>query len=331
MKIVDNSLCNIDFSRKATENTVQQYIISLFESAVDLVEIDYKSVEFLQDINTSKRFIFRAECISDLKIAENKEFAYVIIPYNMISAVKMNNTLNTSSDYKNKNVRYIVEIDGENRTNTNLLSICQMINNLRYISGIRLVKNFSNDNEDLTNFIDEFYAKFNMILDICPLNSNLTGLDAAYKAFSKNVNMITLSYSSNYFYTPYELFVMYFPKTLGLNPQGRLLPFLLICAAKYSVVSDSYNKGLKNLTDLLDNSGKIIFNTDYNRINSWEHLRVSVKKQDYFDVFTNTQNSYFESLNLKKEECYFLANALDDADLTIYNRYLNHYEFTLKQ
>ena len=46
MIVTDNSLCNIDISKNAAEKNIHEYIVSLFESGIDLVEIDYKSCKY---------------------------------------------------------------------------------------------------------------------------------------------------------------------------------------------------------------------------------------------------------------------------------------------
>ena len=314
MIVTDNSLCNIDFSPKVTEQNVHEYIISLFESGIDLVEIDFRTYKFFKEINTSKRFIMRVDTPSDLMYAHMKEFYYVAIPYSMLPLAE-----------KLTNSKYLVEIDGDKYNNDQLLKMCREISEKEFVGAVRIAKNFDADTEELSDFIDRYYDEFTMPLDICPLNSHLTGLDAAYKAFSKGVNTITMGFGASCFYTPYELFVMYFPENFRIHPQITLIPYLLICAARYNLVSDEFNKGLDNIVNVLDNYKRPVANADSAYIDGQRLKRAAGRKDENYDVFSSAQNNFFNEsdLDLDYSGCKKLSEVLDSSDLILYNRFFD--------
>ncbi len=325
----------MDFSDKATAKNVQDYILSLFESGIDSVEIDYKSVQFLKNIDTSRKFIYRAECIPDLIAVKQKEFEYVTVPVSMLAIAQKLRGIRyeEKSDTKRKKyndteitesvrrIKYIIEVDGDNRTYDELLKLCKIIDEANCASAIRIVKNFDSLSTEFSDFIDRYYHSFNNPHDISPLNSDLNGIDTAYEAFAKDVNMITLSFGSPYLYTPYELFVLYFPKTLGLSPAMIFTPYLYTAAARYNAVSDSLNCGLKNLNDVIDSSKKNTVNVDIIKPPSTPR-RIAVSKQKNEKKYTNAQNSFFNSNDFDSEICSDLSEALDNTDISLYNRFL---------
>ena len=314
MIVIDNSLCNIDISSKAKEQNVHEYIVSLFESGIDIAEIDFKTYNYLKDINTSNRFIMRVDSPGDLLYIQLKEFYYIVIPYNLLYIAE-----------KFKKSKYLVEVDGDKYNTDQLLEICRDISERDFVGAIRIAKNFDSDSEELSDFIDRYYDEFTMPLDICPLNLHLTGLDAAYKAFSKGVNMLTLGFAASCFYTPYELFVMYFPESFRIHPQLTLIPYLLICAARYNLVTDEFNKGLYNIVNVLDTYKKPVVYADSVFYDEQQFKRTAGKKEEDFDVFSAAQNSFFgeSDLNLDFSACKKLSEVLDSSDLILYNRFFD--------
>ncbi|MDE7281872.1 MAG: hypothetical protein K2N36_09070, partial [Ruminiclostridium sp.] len=139
MIVTDNSLCNIDFSPKVREQNIHEYIVSLFESGIDLVEIDFKTYRYFKEINTSKRFIMRADTPSDLMYAHMKEFYYVCIPYSMLPLAE-----------KLTNSKYLVEIDGDRYNTDELMKMCREISEKEFAGAVRIAKNFDADGEELS-------------------------------------------------------------------------------------------------------------------------------------------------------------------------------------
>lgn len=314
MIVIDNSLCNIDISEKADEKNIHEYIVSLFESGIDIVEIDFKTYNYLKDINTSKRFIVRADNPGDLLLAQLKEFYYTVVPYDMLYIAE-----------KFKMSNYLVEVEGDKYNVDELLEMCRDISEKDHVKAIRIAKNFDSDAGELSEFIDRYYAEFTVPLDICPLNLHLTGLDTAYEAFLKGVNMITLGFSASCFYTPYELFVMYFPESFKIHPQVTLIPFLLICAARYNLVTDGFNGGLHNIVNVLDTYKKPIINADGNFCDVQFYKRAAGRNENPFDVFSAAQNSFFgeNDFNIDFSACKKLAEVLDSSDMVLYNRFFD--------
>lgn len=340
MNINDNSLCNIDFSDKVTRKAVQEYILALFESGVDTVELDYKSAHFLDGVNTSNRFIYRVEQMSELMyllIAKRKNYAYVCIPLSMLHEAKIlkEKMYKVQEEKKAKDnneaeealiINYLIEVDGSGKTADELLSICKAVRDSECASIIRIVKSFNTDTHELSDFIDRYYDETNIPLDICPLNTELNGVSAAYEAFGKEVNMITLSFGSSYMYTPYEMFVLYFPPTLGLSPAMVFTSYLYVAAARFNAVSDSPNQGLKNLNNIIDSSKKGIVNVDAARKETVPR-RFAVPKPKIESTYTNVQREFCDINGVDSEIGKELSDALDNFDMSLYNRFLLKGEF----
>lgn len=331
MIICDNSLCNMDFSEKATTKAVQDYILSLFESGIDIVEIDGKSIRYLEGVNTSNRFIFRVEGLADLVAAAEKEFTYVSVSYEMFFFAKKFREvwIKKQKELKGKRIKgfdeskeinYLIEVNGDKKSADELLSICRSLIETEGAAAIRISKNFDPDTNELSDFIDRYYDEFNTPLDICPLNTNLNGISAAYEAFGKEVNMLTLSFGSPYLYTPYELFVLYFPPTLGLSPAMVFTARLYIAAARFNAVSDSPNCGLRNMNSVIDSSKKRIVNIDLAKKEAVPR-RYAAPKSKIEASMTKVQKEFCDSNGFDNEMGKDLSDALDNFDMSLYNRF----------
>lgn len=342
MIICDNSLCNIDLSDKITRKSVQDYILALFESGIDLVEIDRKTSCYLSGVNTSNRFIYRAESLEFLfDLSIHREYAYICVPEGLFFLAQMVTRrllekINEAAGESGKNsetdrpamkkTNYIVEVKGNGRTFDELLDICRKLSKEEFVSVIRIVKSFKSDTEELSDFIDRYYNEINTPLDICPLNSELNGVTAAYEAFGKDVNMITLSFGSPHLYTPYELFVLYFPPALGLSPAMVFTSYLYVAAARFSAVSDSPNTALRNLNDVLDSSKRSAVNIDAAKKETIPR-RYAVPKPKAEGNFTGVQKVFCDCNGIEPEMGKELSDALDNFDMSLYSRFLQKGDF----
>ena len=168
MYIVDNSLCSIDFSERATPKSVREYIASLFQSGVDYAEIDRKAVSYLTDVNTSEKFIFRIEGIEDFEIIAKKRFKYLVLPLNMIAIAKKLSALNI-----------MLEVDC---SKYGFEELCEVRDRAvaAGCAALRLVSDFGEKNDIVTDFIDWNYKPGCLPINICPLNTSLNGIDTAF-------------------------------------------------------------------------------------------------------------------------------------------------------
>lgn len=314
MKIIDNSLCNIDFSKNANSKNVRDYIVSLFDSSVDYVEIDSSSLRFLSNVRTQDNFIFRVESLTDFLTLKEKEFAYIVLPLNMLPIAQ-----------KLQKPNIIIEIQAGDYPLTELHKDIDLIQQLGCTSAVRIVKDFGDDEFELYDFIKDFYEKYTLTLDICPLNTTLCGIDAAFNAYEAQSNMLTLSFGSAYVYTPLEAFIAYMIRNHDHLISYTFIPHLYLTAVIYNLISDSFNYALKNLNDIIKDCDKITENID---IDSVYEKRPDVRKrQNSQNQYTAAQKIFFQAADLEKEICDKLSEIIDETSPVIYNRFLKKEDF----
>lgn len=311
MDIIDNSLCNIDFSENATADTVKDYILSLFKSGVDYAEIDSSAIKYLYDINTSERFIFRIENIEDFEIISKKRFKYLVLPLNMIAVAQ-----------KLQPLKIMIEVNCTGYDYNALCHIKKKISELGCAACIRLKADFPTNDSFLEEFLENNFGENYFPIDVCPLNSSLRGIDAAYTATWSNSDMITLGFGSSYLYTPYEMYFLYQSGDLSQLNNPLKIPFLYAASACLNSISNSYNHALDNLEIIMRESEKITGIVDSGEmkgnIRPIEIHQMRPKRPN----FTKAQMSFFENNSIfTKEERNSIAEAVDNADLSLYDRF----------
>ena len=314
MKIIDNSLCNMDFSKNASIKNVREYIVSLFDSSVDYIEIDNSSFRFLSNVRTRENFIFRVETLADFLILKEKEFAYIVLPLSMLPIAQ-----------KLHRPNIIIELHAGDRPLTELYKDIDLIQNSGCASAVRIVKDFENDESELYKFINSFYDKYTLMLDICPLNITLCGIDAAFNAYEAQSNMLTLSFGSAYVYTPLEAFIAYMIRSYDHLISYTLIPHLYLTAVIYNIIADSFNYALKNLNDIIKDCDKLTENIDIDSV--YERRPDTRKRRDDQNQYTAVQNSFFKAADLEKDICDTLSDIIDETSPVIYNRFLKKDEF----
>lgn len=314
MKIIDNSLCNMDFSKNANSKNVKEYIVSLFNSSVDYVEIDSNSLKFLSNVRTQDNFIFRVESLVDFLTVKEKEFAYIVLPLNMLPIAQ-----------KLQRPNIIIEIHAGECALKDLYKDIDLIQSSGCACAVRIVKDFSDDEFELYRFIQDYYEKHTLMLDICPLNTTLCGIDAAFNAYEAGSNMLTLSFGSAYVYTPLEAFIAYMIRSYDHMISYLLIPHLYLTAVIYNLIADSFNYALKNLNDIIKDCDKLTENIDIDLI--YERRPDTRKRRDNQNQYTTVQNRFFKAVDLEKELCDTLSEIIDETAPVIYNRFLKKEEF----
>lgn len=310
MFIVDNSLCSIDFAERATPKNVREYIASLFQSGVDYAEIDRKAMSYLTDVNTSEKFIFRIEGIEDFEIIARKRFKYLVLPLNMIAVAK-----------KLSSLKIMLEVDCSRYGFDELCNIRDKAV-AAGCAALRLVSDFGDDNETITEFIDWNYTPGCIPINICPLNTSLNGINTAFTVLWHEGGMLTLGFGSPYLYTPYESYFLYQSCRFDFfcNPQN--IPFLFAAAAYFSAISDDHNFALDNLNNILNERRKIVGNVDSGEMKGNIPRPAAVNPKNSQNKFTKAQIGFFNRNDIYISElCGRLADAVDNTDLALYDRF----------
>jgi len=197
--IIDRTLSFLPINPDRIEkNSLLKYIENIFKCGADYVEIGSDIVQILGDIDYSERYIFKIRKTTDMALAINHDFAYVTIPIQFVSIF--------SRQQKQQNI--IAEIfTNEYAVMSELLRL-KDYKHLNSISLIRLTGIISSTQAGTESLLRWYRSNFFIPLDVCPINTMLTGTGDAIGFLKAGINSISLSFGRNHFYTALEDFLI---------------------------------------------------------------------------------------------------------------------------
>ncbi len=321
MKIVDNSLCNIDFSKKVSDEQMINYINSLFKVGVDFVELDGDALQYLPDSydNEEWQFILRIERPDDFALLTKRKFFYVVLQSELYTLAKKLPMLNI-----------MIEINGDNYKSVDeILALCVKIQEQGCASAIRVVKEFGNDTKELTDFIKRYRkSKMYIPLDICPLNKNLSGLNNAYAVKKSNADMLTLCFGSPYLFTSLESYALYIRQSTDDSFNGIPSHFLILSLyeilTNYNLISNGSIAALRRIDDYVRDYQKNPVCVDA-KFDDLREQRKQIGKKDEEDFYSFSEKIYFEDNDLDEETCAEISRAIDECTVSVFNPFENKF------
>lgn len=195
--VIDKTLSYFPYNSGNTcEEKLLEYCSAVMACGVDYMEIDGNVATMLENQDLSENYILRVQNVSDLKLCMRRRFAYVVVPYKLAAPF-----------FKIGGAQQIIveaSVD-EYSAQAMLLYLMETIDTRR-ISMIRLTGIFGGEQvEELVKWHKE---NSYIPLDICPLNTMMTGVSDAISAYTSGADAVTLSFGRGYYYTALEQFLI---------------------------------------------------------------------------------------------------------------------------
>lgn len=196
--IIDKTLSYFPYNaEKTVEAKISEYCEAVMTCGADYIEIDGKTARLLEEQDLSERYILRVQTVSDLKLCMRRRFAYVVVPYQLASAFFKIGGMQ----------QIIIEANADEYSAQALLLHIQEIIDVRRVSMIRLTGVFGGA-ESVEQLV-KWHRKNSFIpLDICPLNTMMTGVSDAIGAYVAGADAVTLSFGRGYYYSALEQFLI---------------------------------------------------------------------------------------------------------------------------
>ncbi len=297
----------MDFFGAINSKDIENYINAMQTVYVDYIEIDSHSAVFLPNEFDCSRLIFHLNEISDFSLIKNKNFAFVVLPVSMLPIAK---------SLKQDNI--IIEIAANERQLSDIYNDIRMINKMHCVCGVRIIKRFSDDINQIKKFIYRCKNRFGLFVDICPTNENLNGISAAAECFYSQAEMISLAFCSRCSYTPLESFLAYIDIYCGNYENKPVVPELLKAAECVSSFSFDFTVCLKNIGDMMfDNPFTPKENVDTQ--NTLQHRPEVRKNRADFSTYTSAQKHFLRESGIEPEAYEKIREIIDDAEPDIFN------------
>lgn len=197
--VIDRTLSFLPINHEPdTKTHLLNYIDKLTDCGVDYFEIGSDVVDILGEINYSERYIFKVRKTTDMAVAVKYDFAYVTVPHQFVKLF--------SRQQKKQNL--IAEIfTNEYAVLSELLRLKES-KCLSNIALVRLTGILASSQESIEKLVGWYKANFFIPLDVCPINTALSGASDAVGFFKAGADSISLSFGRNHYYTAFEDFLI---------------------------------------------------------------------------------------------------------------------------
>ncbi len=196
---IDRTLSYLTLKNNFVEKSeLMKYINSVFSCGADYIEINSTVLEFLKDEDLSQKYIFRITSIADMKLSFDYDFAYISLP------------LSLSPFFEKLAAKHsiIAEIfTDEYSVMADLLTL-KNHTRLNTISMVRLTGIVATTPENSHSLVSWYKHNLHIPLDICPLNTMLSGSGDAVSFLRARADSISLSFGNSNYYTSFEDFLI---------------------------------------------------------------------------------------------------------------------------
>ncbi|MBO5378058.1 MAG: hypothetical protein J6A41_06705 [Ruminiclostridium sp.] len=197
--LTDRTLSYMNINQKfADKEALLNYINGVFSCGADYVEINSGLLELLDGEDLSEKYILQICSVKDIKLCVDHKFAYVSIPAD----------LSVFFDKLSVFQNIIAEVQSDKYSIISELLDHKEHDHFRNVSMIRLTGLLSSDEADMKALLGWCRFNFHQPIDICPLNTMLSGSSDALDAFNCDADAVSLSFGRNHYYTSFEDFLI---------------------------------------------------------------------------------------------------------------------------
>ncbi len=199
VSLIDRTLSYLPINPEFTKKEdLLDYIKGVTDCGADYIEINSTVLKLLEDEDLSERFIFRITSVSDMKLSLDYKFAYVVIPFALFPFFHKLSQLHS----------IIAEINTNEYAVLSDLLMLKKADQLSFVSMLRLTGNLAVGDNSAEQLVSWYKRNFHIPLDICPLNTMLTGSGDAIAFFKESCDAISLSFGRNHYYSSFEDFLI---------------------------------------------------------------------------------------------------------------------------
>lgn len=197
--ITDRTLSYVSVNtERAGKDEILKYINGVSACGADYIEINSDVLKLLGETDFSEKYIFKIRTVEDIKLSFDYKFAYVSLHIGFLPFFEKISAFND----------IIAEMYVDEYTALPYLMALKKHPKLTSISMIRLTGVVSTSSENTTAFVEWFKNNFYIPLDICPLNTMLSGAGDAISFYREGADCITLSFGRNNYYSSLEDFLI---------------------------------------------------------------------------------------------------------------------------
>ena len=250
--ITDKTLSYFPFGSTVTKQELITYIKSVQICGADYIEISRETAAVLKGVDFSQKYILRVRELSDIPFARANKFAYVCAPLYYAGYLK-----GLPADQQ-----IILEVCTDLYSAQAMLLYVKHLGIYQRTSMIRLTGVFCDYYDDMEELIRWYHANFFPPLDLCPVNTMLTGVSDAVKAYMCGADMLTLSFGRGHYFTSLEQFIISIHITKKRTMHSDIIKGICAASLMFSGIFGAIPAGLAQILDTDSESSSAVFDIE---------------------------------------------------------------------
>ena len=228
------------------------YCNAVFACGADYIEINANIAKALGKQDFSEKFILRISGLTDLKLCCEKQFAYIVLPVGLSGITKKLSKMQS----------IIIEANADEYSADAILRYITDSDYSENISMIRLTGVFGNTDDSVEKLIEAHHRNSYIPLDICPLNTMMTGVSDAIAAWKGETDALTLSFGRNNYYTSLEQFLINLQIARGMPMRGDRIHGICAASLMFNALFGRVPVGLSKMLDSEDEVNAMVYDSD---------------------------------------------------------------------
>lgn len=240
--ITDRTLSYMKFDTEHTKpEALNAYTNAVFACGADYIELTSEAASGMGLEDFSEKYILRIKNAYDCGFCTANRFAYALVRFPASGLI----------DRLPEDQPVILEINADEYCAQAMILYLHRFSFIRRISAIRLTGLFGDNIDGLVK-----WCRSNLFLpvDICPINTMMTGASDALAAQAAGANMLTLSFGRGYYYTSLEQYIISLHITQRSSLKNEVIK--AICIASF-VFTDIFGVIPAGLARMLEADGEV--------------------------------------------------------------------------
>lgn len=239
--ITDNTLAHLKYDGEhISGDTLRIYAKSIFTCGADYLEINTDTAIKMALEDFSERYILRIENSYDFGYCMGIRFAYVTVPLRLAARIER----------LPEDQQVILEINADEYSAHALLTYVRRFTFIRRVSVIRLTGLLDSSGENIENLLKWCRQNLSIPIDICPLNTMLTGVNDAVSAYLSGAAMITLSFGRGHYYTSLEQYIINLHINRRTFIHDDVIKAICVASFMFAEIFSAIPTGLANIIDI---------------------------------------------------------------------------------
>ena len=234
------SFMKIDTERTSSDS-LTAYAKYVLDCGADYIELSTEAAAKMDIDDFSENYILRITRPYDCGFCSVNRFAYASVPFSAAALI----------DRLPEEQPVILEVNADEYSAGAIILFLHRFRFIRRIAAIRVIGLLG---DSISSFVKWCRKELFIPVDICPLNTMMSGASDAIEAQASGANMISLSFGRGYYYTSLEQFIISL-HVMRHKIMGRDL-IKSICMASF-VFTDIFSAIPSGLARMLESDGGI--------------------------------------------------------------------------